>query len=786
MANPNEHVIAEEEFRLVDEVEATMSPNHDRILVRMVDGIDPTYVDEVADDLRQRTSVKNAAGVDKNYVEEPQVGHIGPADEGRVYPDRWRGVSVRSELRQSKGVITQTLAYGLVIRAEQLPEPELVADDRRLIRPHAITNTPTKDTQEYRYRGIDPEYVQDLADTIALSGGTIDVRTVRMQDGSHNIHILVDTVTWASFSAGNPDLSWKNNEGTEHEQIVEVWHGIANTDALAGLYTPTADYNVMQVNLTENFDGSISVRRIQYHEAEATGDFNQAMKAHGLYPGVVTRTIVLKEAFKTKPTPVAITGAVVEFRNDLRQDGLWNSRQVNETVSWPNTTPAYHLEGFDSNEGWDEGLTYIATGIPIGSAEAFVTALNATISIKAARWTDAGMGEAHVRYVQKALHAFVNTSPDLRWKDNEGTEHERIVEIWYGVPVTDPLTNLYTPTAGYNVMQVNQNATDDGRITIRRVQYKEADATADFNQAMKAHSINPGVITRTIVLKQGYKAEPAPVAIAGAVVEWRSDLRPDGLWNARQVNEAVSWPNTTPTYQVARFDGNSGWEESTTYIATGVPIASAQAIVVALKATKSIKSAGWQDGGAGEAVIQYTQKSVAIPINAETFRSNSTGNQTAMVIHTWYAVPENLINATYAIAAAYAGEAGDVGWVHKNHERAYHRDGTATIRATAWFPSGEGDGSFEDKTDLKRYSLISQRREWDWRDKWDWRETTYNVTYKHTEGAAYDTLNAAKAIQGSGISKVGRSTWRVITVTRIRDLQNFQFGSLDTNLNPPP
>jgi len=83
MANPNEHVIAEEEFRLVDEVEATMSPNHDRILVRMVDGIDPTYVDEVADDLRQRTSVKNAAGVDKNYVEEPQVGHIGPAGEGR-------------------------------------------------------------------------------------------------------------------------------------------------------------------------------------------------------------------------------------------------------------------------------------------------------------------------------------------------------------------------------------------------------------------------------------------------------------------------------------------------------------------------------------------------------------------------------------------------------------------------------------------------------------------------------------------------------------------------------
>jgi hypothetical protein len=445
--NPNPFCIREEEFTLVSFVEATMSPNHDRLLVREKDGIDPAYLDKVADDLRQRTSVKNAPSVDKNYVEDPQVGHVAPgSSQGKVYKGRYRGVSVRTETRGGSGVVIQTLAYGLVVSPDKLPVAELVSDDRKLIRPHAINNVPVKDQQEYRYRGIDPAYVETIAQTIALTGGTIEVRTVRMQDGSHNIHILVDVVTWGNFTYTSPDLTWKDNEGTQHERLNKIWHGIKNTDTLTGLYTPAAGYNVMQVNLTENLDGSITVQRVEYKEASADADLNEALKAHGLYPGVMTRVINLKEAYKTEPALVPIAGAVTEWRTDLRPDGLWNSRQVNETVSWPNTTPTYTIERFDGNGGWEESSGYIATGVPIAGAAAFVTALKANTTIKAAAWRDAGQGEAVIEYVQKGSTVAIDKETSRR--ASSGEQPPSVTHTWYGVPLA-LMDETYVTAAAY-------------------------------------------------------------------------------------------------------------------------------------------------------------------------------------------------------------------------------------------------------------------------------------------------------------------------------------------------
>ena len=263
-ANPNPWALSEEQAVLVDEVEATMSPNHDRLVIRKWDGLEITTLTMAAQDLRQRTSMSNEPGVDKNYVMDPQAGTKGPMATSKTFPGRWRGVSVRHEMREGQGIITQTLAYGLVVSAEDLPTAELVQTIDRLIVPHAITGDPEIEQREVRYRGIDPSYVETLKDTIALTAGVVEARSVRMQDGTYNIHALQETPTWAAFAVAAPDTTSKFNYSTKHEGLRETWHSIANDDALANVYvTNTTGYRINDVTVEDRLDGSVLVTRIQ-------------------------------------------------------------------------------------------------------------------------------------------------------------------------------------------------------------------------------------------------------------------------------------------------------------------------------------------------------------------------------------------------------------------------------------------------------------------------------------------------------------------------------------------
>jgi len=265
LLNPNEFALGESEFTLVDEVQATMSPNHDRLLIRKIDGIDPTYINLSVSDLRQRTSIKNEKGKTCNWVDSPRVGDKGPGAGGREFPGVWRGVSVRGYIRAGTSSVVQTLAFGLIRSAEDVwPSPELVKTADRLLRPHAIQDDPTMTQKEVRYRGFDPSYVDAARSSIALTAGVVDVRSVRMQDGSYNIHVLTETPSWATFVVTAPDTISKKNYNTDFEEIVEVWNSIKNDDSLTGLYTTnTTGYRITDVEISDELDGSIKVVRTE-------------------------------------------------------------------------------------------------------------------------------------------------------------------------------------------------------------------------------------------------------------------------------------------------------------------------------------------------------------------------------------------------------------------------------------------------------------------------------------------------------------------------------------------
>jgi hypothetical protein len=397
--NPNEFAISEDQFDLVDEVQATMSPNHDRLMIRKIDGIDLTYMNLATADLRQRTSTKNKRGTTCNWVDTPRTGNKGPAAGGREWPGIWRGVSVRGYMRGGQSSIIQTLAYGLIRSAEDVwPSPEIVRTDDRLLRPHAIQDDPTSTQKEIRYRGFDPSYVDAARAAVALTAGVIDVRSVRMQDGSYNIHVLTETLTWAAFVVTAPDTTSKHNYGTDFEEIVEVWNSIANDDALTGVYTTATRYRVNDVVIDDQLDGSVKVTRTQVaKKAFATGtpDFvwyenktREREVMHQEWYGIAE-----DDAFTdlwTDPTGYSIlscpkspgSNGVVKVERISALKNTWYTAVLSAGDADKIGTNAFAYTREGVLAGF-KGTSYVSQHIPIADADDIVNSLMTGTNIKA-------------------------------------------------------------------------------------------------------------------------------------------------------------------------------------------------------------------------------------------------------------------------------------------------------------------------------------------------------------------------------------------------------------------
>ena len=345
----------------------------DSLLFRSLTHIEVGQLQAMTDDLNLRTDVKNEEGVASFSVDDPVIGD-------KTYEGRWRHVRTEGHGRGQdgrSGLIVQVLAKGFVKSAESLPTPELVRQEDSLLLPHSPDSTSSAKQIEVRYRSIDPAYVQTLQETIALTSGVIKVESIKMEDGSFNIHVLTETVSWLTFDVTAPDLTFYHNKDTQEERKIEVWSGVGIGEDVSALYTPDATYNVVTVDLSDNGNGGMNIRRVQYLEGTWTEDQREVINTHGLYSGSMVRLITVKDHYLSEPTEdAAVAGTVASFTSELdRGTGLWASRQINETVTWSNSTPTYNQMQTTGKGAYGEEQQHIAMGVDVSGAQAIVDAI---------------------------------------------------------------------------------------------------------------------------------------------------------------------------------------------------------------------------------------------------------------------------------------------------------------------------------------------------------------------------------------------------------------------------
>ena len=249
----------------------------------------------------------------------------------------------------------------------------------------------------------------------------------------------------------------------------------------------------------------------------------------------------------------------------------------------------------------------------------------------------------------------------------------------------------------------------------------------------------------------------------------------------------VAWPNTVPTYEVMRFRSNGGWERITGYLATGVPIASAEGFVTALKADDHVMAADWTDAGDGEAHVSYVKRDTGLSIDDETRRAASTGRQRESVRHTWYGVEPADIAATWTTAKTYTGEPGD-GLTHKWADRVFHTDGWATIVAEAWSPPPNSGyiTSWTDQVDNEEHEIVRQDLDWDPNGVWAYLSRRYTIYYNYSEEDAYDDVDGG--LDGSHVYRVAGvygNIWAAKKVTKIVQ-SSWYAAPVNTGTNAPP
>lgn len=452
--NPNPFSISEEEFELVEEVQATMSPNHDRIVIRKADRIDTTYLNLAVDDLRQRTSTKNQAGVTCNWVLDPQIGCKGPGVEGRTLKGVWRGVSCRGQMRNGIGTVIQTLAYGLIRGPNDTwPAAELVGTSERLIRPHAKAYTPNMEQYELRYRGFDPSYVEAARASITVlrlpafaAYSIIEAKGVRMQDGSYNIHVLYERVAFAAFSAASPDTTGKRNQGTKFEELDEEWNSIQNDDPLSAVFTyAPAGYRVTDVSIKDQLDGSLKINRT----CVLSNAFDAANPHEVWYENKDRTMEVMHEEWYNIAGTDALTGlytpkagyTVGYAQKTPNENGTTKIHRVSPKLNdWYTTyilaagndriaDCAYWFKRSGVRLGFNKTY-WTADHIPVGTADALVKALEDGVNI--AEWAS---GQNYLLYDLRSMggRTFICSNPHTSavWTtDNESNPWFRILDVY--------------------------------------------------------------------------------------------------------------------------------------------------------------------------------------------------------------------------------------------------------------------------------------------------------------------------------------------------------------------
>jgi len=240
-----------------------------------------------------------------------------------------------------------------------------------------------------------------------------------------------------------------------------------------------------------------------------------------------------------------------------------------------------------------------------------------------------------VAFTKASSNAFLVTAPDIFWYINKTTKQEQFHQLWSKVNKDDPLTDLYTPTAGYNVTGVSIAEGEAGTLRIHRTQLIEGIGAQDAEyenrstQTVNPHSFVSGTMNVIAVQNHHLKSVNSAYGTLNAadagytLVDVDKVEEGNGLWTKIYSYEKPVWTAwdkdaTATNIQYHNLGKNS---ESFTQIWTGIRIANKNTAVsncrlgtgtgTAAQSGFRINDAYAQDNNNGS--ITVTQKQILNP-----------------------------------------------------------------------------------------------------------------------------------------------------------------------------
>ena len=976
MANPNPFAVSEEQAQIVEHVVASLSYCHDELLIRQFVDLDVTYLDEIAENLRMRTSMNNPDGLVTNYVVDPYVGNIGSETGGRVYEGIFRGVSVRTNVRGGRGIIIQTLARGLLgesyqnmgftVTAESAevsiptgevlpynisdnylkidgvsglfeissrdsavaitlssawagvtatglgsicrkfptpcsigsgddmtvtlddatvtlsdgifpfdkslsndryalriigdntwyaidsrtsntelelkivyagattssahyviydlsPSPELVQTDDRLMFPHAAIWEAEKDQREVRYRGFEPEFVEDYKDLIALTGGVIDVRSVRMQDGSYNLHVLTDVNVWVTIDNTYPVEHTRIGEPESSKHIRDYLHATKSSadivyDNPIQNWTTSTDYVIGDTVLSS----AINYICIIGHES---GTFATDLSAGKWARVAFTKTTMKDNVDGSGQVRQEMTEVVtVTEIGDLPDPFITRENEIVNPFSDP-----------DGGTGDRDGIIFKYKNLSADSETvcmAFTDSAMATlgnsrvagIDFVKKKWEKLDDGTAVfwvllTLYTRRTFWAEPPTAdpvfegtpiaPDFYEVVNVGTEYETHIRRWFGMRTEDDaeaftyLTDQENRPENYVLGELRIHDTQKHAKDYTQTAIKQANPSAletagvtteNRYKVLNVLGLEVGLFDIVTIIydnllqsQLGSTPTDASATIdTYAIAEVIPTLQSNGRWRKLYIQYKVVWSNIQTVAADAEADppviehkdaltwrsrsivNEGGYGEDTQEWASGVPVVSAEEIVKN-KSGDLILSAGFAEHQSGEAHVEYVHRT-GTSLEIETAIYESVGNSPALKKYTFYGVSPANIAAKYEEAKTYSGGGGD--YSHKHVDMSVAPNGFATIVASAHnLVSGGGSDLYINKLGVTKKFIEKVRDEINAGFKYRVITITYDIKYWLSEKKAYDEINANYSyLMSPSVTQVARGAsprWRSVSIVSI-------------------
>lgn len=485
-----------------------------------------------------------------------------------------------------------------------------ITQENEILQPFALT-TGEEDTVAFIYSNINPasrnnciaipdaDLVSQIADanTSGITWTYVTRKFEQLKDNTGRFTLLFRAVGWNAWDESSPNLTEKQNEGTEHEQLVETWFRVQNSDLAtieSEIYNNDTDYNVMRVNIRENADGSLRIQRTQWHEAqgasgsELEADTTDTLDKFALQTGTIQRVIIVNEALKDKATAYLTldsgkTGyTLIKTEEQFRKgDGLWDVYRTYEKVTWL---------AWDHDSGAADETEYIRAG-----------------------------------------------SDDA---ESNGSEREGIIKTWHGIQNGDEATGMaalrggtgnFAPTAGHIVTDASVRDNQNGSLTFTQTQRKQIDnKDQDREQHTNPLGFEDGKLEFITTLYDDFTKTGLDAAVAGesapsgyALLDSREDIKSNGLWSYLFIYIKATWTNTSGTtpnrvlatrviYGHTNYDpenDTAGFQRRKTDGGDGVPNAAAEEIFAneAADAGFAVDRLVLSEAANGEVRIRKTQ-----------------------------------------------------------------------------------------------------------------------------------------------------------------------------------